>query len=53
MAVETGSFRDPSGQVFIHDKKIYRCIYQPGLKDYHLASEKSIYDDLIQKKNDD
>ncbi|MCD4722737.1 MAG: hypothetical protein K8S13_23200 [Desulfobacula sp.] len=50
MAVETGSFRDPSGQVFIYNKKIYRCIYQPGLKDYHLASEKSIYDDLIQKQ---
>ena len=50
MALETGSFRDPFGQIFIQNQKIYRCIYQPGLKDYHSACEKGIYDHLIQRK---
>ena len=50
MTVEAGSFRDPSGQVFIHENTIYRSIYQSGIADYKAACNNGIYEELILKK---
>ena len=43
-----GSFRDPSGSVFINGGTIQRSIYEPGVKDFEAARELGIYDRLIK-----
>lgn len=50
MVVNPGSFRDPFGRVFKKDGKIYRCIFEPGVKDYEAARDAGIYDKLIKAK---
>ena len=47
MAFNSGSFRDPSGQVFSRHGKIYRAIFDPGVKDFEAARDAGIYDKLI------
>jgi len=47
MAFNSGSFRDPSGQVFSRDGKIYRAIFDAGVKDFEAARDAGIYDKLI------
>lgn len=48
MVSDQGSFRDPSGQVFIRNGKIYRSIFRPGLKDFEAARDSGIYDELTE-----
>jgi len=43
-----GSFRDPSGSVFIDKGNIYRSIFEPGTKDFEAVSSAGIYDTLIK-----
>lgn len=43
-----GSFRDPSGQIFCREGKIYRCIFSPGVKDFEAARDAGVYDKLIE-----
>ena len=47
MNINRGSFRDPAGQVFSKDGKFYRCIFEPGRKDYEAARNSGIYSKLI------
>jgi hypothetical protein len=48
MIVNTGSFRDPSGQVFESDGVIYRNVFGPGVSDFEAARDAGIYDRLIE-----
>ena len=48
MAFNSGSFRDPSGQVFSRDGKIYRAIFDPGVKDFEAARDAGVYSNLIE-----
>jgi hypothetical protein len=47
MNINRGSFRDPAGQVFSKDGKFYRCIFEPGRKDYEAARSSGVYSKLI------
>jgi len=44
-----GSFRDPAGQVFIRDKKIYRCIFDQGVNQFMAARDAGVFDTLIKR----
>jgi hypothetical protein len=44
----TGSFRDPSGSVFINKGNIYRSIFEPGAQDFEAARTAGIYSTLIE-----
>ncbi|MBT3387704.1 MAG: class I SAM-dependent methyltransferase [Desulfobacula sp.] len=48
MNFETASFRDPSGQIFLRDDKIFRSIYSDGVEDFEAARQNSIYEESIQ-----
>ena len=48
MDVNTGSFRDPSGQVFELDGEVYRNVFEPGVGDFEAARHGGIYDRLIE-----
>lgn len=48
MVSNPGSFRDPSGQVFSRDGRIYRSIFEPGVKEFEAARDAGIYDKLVQ-----
>ena len=48
MILDAGSFRDPSGHVFSRDGKIYRSIFEPGVKDFEAARDAGIYDKLVE-----
>ena len=50
MTDSSGSFRDPSGHVFSRDGRIYRSIFEPGVKDFEAARDAGIYDKLIEAK---
>ncbi|MEA3222466.1 MAG: SAM-dependent methyltransferase, partial [Thermodesulfobacteriota bacterium] len=50
MTANSGSFRDPSGYVFSRDGKIYRSIFEPGVKDFEATRDAGIYDKLIEDK---
>ena len=43
-----GSFRDPSGSVFIYKGDIYRSIFEPGAKDFEAARAAGIYSTLMK-----
>ncbi len=47
MNLNKGSFRDPAGQVFSRDGKIYRSIFTPGVSAYERARDAGIYTELI------
>jgi hypothetical protein len=47
MPSDTGSFRDPAGQVFLRDSEVYRCIFPDGMMDYEAARNQGIHRDLI------
>jgi hypothetical protein len=47
MTSNPGSFRDPFGHVFSRDGKIYRSIFEPGVKDFEAARDAGIYEKLI------
>ena len=44
----SSSFRDPFGQVFSQSGKIYRSIFNPGVKDFEAARSARIFDQLIK-----
>ena len=48
MARNTGSFRDPSGQVFEIESEIYRSIFRPGADDFEAAREAGVFHKLVQ-----
>ena len=50
MTANSGSFRDPSGHVFSRDGRIYRSIFEPGVKDFEATRDAGIYDELIETK---
>jgi hypothetical protein len=47
MINDSGSFRDPSGSVYVsnHDS-VYRHVFQPGVSDYEASKQNGIYDIL-------
>lgn len=47
-AFNPGSFKDPSGQVFSRDGKIYRAIFGPGVEDFEAARDAGVYRKLIK-----
>jgi len=44
---DSGSFRDPSGHVFMKDGEVYRSIFKPGIMDFEAARDSGVYDKLI------
>jgi len=46
-----GSFRDPSGFVFIRGSKVYRQVNQSYKDDYDLFLSSGLYDELNKKKH--
>ena len=42
------SFKDPSGQIFYDNHKIYRSIFKSGIKDYEAARDAGIFNKLIE-----
>lgn len=49
LAIEKGSFRDPSGYVFAHDNQIFRAITQRGSSNYLKLKESGLIDKLIKE----
>ena len=47
MTANAGSFRDPSGQVFSRNGRIYRSIFEHGVKEFVAARDAGIYNKLI------
>ena len=47
MIINSGSFRDPSGQVFSKNGEIYRSIFEPGIDNYLAARDSGAYEKLI------
>jgi len=47
MQINAGSFRDPSGQVFARNGRIYRSIFEHGVKEFVAARDAGVYDKLI------
>ena len=47
MTIDSGSFRDPSGQVFEQNGKIYRSIFEHGRKEYEAARDLNIYEYMV------
>ncbi len=47
MTANAGSFRDPSGQVFSRNGKIYRSIFEHGVKEFVAARDAGIFSKLI------
>jgi ribosomal protein L11 methylase PrmA len=48
MSMISGSFRDPFGTVFCRDGKIYRAIFEAGVKDFEAAKNQLIHPKLIE-----
>ena len=44
---DQGSFRDPSGFIFEHDKRIIRIIKKFGKKNYEYINSKNIIEESI------
>ena len=49
MTFEGGSFRDPSGRVVRHEKRILRAVYAGGAENLRSAREKGVLDALIER----
>jgi len=47
MEIDRGSFRDPSGQVFASNGRIYRSIFEYGVKEFVAVRDAGVYDKLI------
>lgn len=47
MTANAGSFRDPSGQVFSMNDRIYRSIFEHGVKEFVAARDAGIFNKLI------
>ena len=48
MVPNAGSFRDPAGQIFSENGRIYRSIFAPGLGDFESARDAGVYANLIE-----
>jgi hypothetical protein len=44
------SYKDKNGFIFTHQKKIYRCILQPGKDDYELLMNSGLYEYLTSNE---
>lgn len=49
MAFEGGSFRDPSGRVLRHDKRILRAIFDGGIAQFRAAKDSGVLDEMIER----
>lgn len=49
MVANAGSFRDPSGQIFSEDGRIYRSIFAPGVRDFESARDAGVYASLMER----
>jgi len=47
MQINAGSFRDPSGQVFARNGRIYRSVFEHGVKEFVAARDAGVYNKLI------
>lgn len=47
--VHPGSFRDPSGFIFLHQQQLYRQVNQRFAANYDLLMKSGLYDDLVAK----
>jgi hypothetical protein len=47
MQINVGSFRDPSGQVFARNGRIYRSVFEHGVNEFVAARDAGVYDKLI------
>ena len=50
MKANSGSFRDPSGQVFSRDGNIYRSVFEHGASEFITARDAGIYNRLISDR---
>ncbi len=46
---EPGSFRDPSGQVFLKDGRIFRTVNPSIAEDFDFVERSGLFDELIGK----
>lgn len=49
MVFEGGSFRDPSGRVLRHDKRILRAIFDGGVAQLRAARDSGVLDEMIER----
>ena len=49
MTSDTGSFRDPSGHVFMRDGDVYRSVFETGVEDFEATRDAGIYEKLIDQ----
>jgi ribosomal protein L11 methylase PrmA len=49
LAAQAGSFRDPAGQVFVADDRIYRTIYETAVHDYEQLRDQGLLARLVEK----
>ena len=47
--IEPGSFRDPAGNIFYHNDKVYRILNDEGLKRYKFLKKNGLLKELISK----
>ena len=50
MDVDPGSYRDPRGQVYLQDGKIFRTITQKGIEDFEKVRDSGLLDALVKKE---
>ena len=46
--LDPGSFRDPSGGIFIHDGRVYRYFTERGASDFQAVAESGLLDELAK-----
>ena len=49
MMFDQGSFRDPAGRVIQYDNRIYRVIYDQGVKNFKTAISSGVIEDLVER----
>ncbi len=49
ISAEQGSFRDPSGQVFVSDDRVYRTVMPVAKDDYDFVRSASVWGELIDE----
>lgn len=49
MSFDAGSFRDPSGRVLRHDRRIVRAVFAAGAQNYEAARDAGVIDRAIER----
>ncbi|MGM0428105.1 MAG: SAM-dependent methyltransferase [Thermodesulfobacteriota bacterium] len=47
MQIDSGSFRDPSGRIFVLNGRVYRSIFAHGMEEFAAARDSGAYDRLM------